>query len=258
MQGSRELPGTSSPVARSLPADLLSAICHDLKEPLAAIVMGAGFLQRSLSTETATALRMVEVIQRAADNMQRRIAFFSEFARLEAGELGLEMSAYEVGPLLESVYELMTAQAKERNVLLSIEPDMSLGALHGDRGRLIQILQLLAACALRVTPEKGAVRLRIVPGPDGSTFFEIQARRCGDGESRPIVAELPKPELAMATGLIALHNGSLAVQRGETEVRMSFCLPPFGPVSATAHDRSRMTDEVPQICNGPCDEEERA
>jgi hypothetical protein len=99
------------------------------------------------------------------------------------------------------------------------------------------------------------VLLRVVPGPDGSTVFVVQARRPVGAGSRTIVAELPKPELAMATGLVALHHGSLVVERGETEVGISFCLPPLAPAPAIAYDRSRATDEEREKGNEPSEEE---
>src|SRR5579864_4930697 len=49
--------------------DLVSIVCHDLKDPLASIVMGAGFLKKGVSAEDTAGRRVVEAISRSAERM---------------------------------------------------------------------------------------------------------------------------------------------------------------------------------------------
>src|ERR1700722_5700784 len=60
--GATMAPGRELPPRR----DLISIICHDLKEPLSSIIMGAAFLKRVLppAEELAPARRVVDAIQR--------------------------------------------------------------------------------------------------------------------------------------------------------------------------------------------------
>src|SRR5687767_7169091 len=67
--------------------DLLSVICHDLKDPLASIVMGAGFLRKVLPQDEASgsARRVVDAIHRSADRMNQVILDFYDLGKIEMG-----------------------------------------------------------------------------------------------------------------------------------------------------------------------------
>ncbi|MGH7272436.1 MAG: hypothetical protein ACREJ3_18560, partial [Polyangiaceae bacterium] len=47
--------------------DLVSIICHDLKDPLASIVMGAGFLRKTVPVADGGARRVIDAIARSSD-----------------------------------------------------------------------------------------------------------------------------------------------------------------------------------------------
>ena len=214
---------TAVHLSRSASGTLLSSVCHDLKEPLASILMGAGFLRKAIPGDDPTVARVVEVIQRAADKMGQRISFFADLARLEANEMRLQRGPCPAGALLEAARQQLVAGAAERQI--SVESDvgeLSLRDVDGDRDRLVQVLQLLGACALRVVPEHGTLVLRALPGASGSVSFRVHAQSPTAPGARAMTAELPKPELAVAAGLIALHGGALAIERDAVSLAMTF------------------------------------
>jgi signal transduction histidine kinase len=191
--------------------DLLSSVCHDLKDPLASIVMGAGFLRRALSPEDESALRVVEAIHRAADRMSQLISSFSDLARLETHELTLEVLPHDIGSLVESAFAAFSAEASAQNVEVSLELESSIPALPCDKVRVLQIVRHLTAAALRVVPERGTII--VAAGPDGSGGARVRviAKRSDAAGARKIGAEPPKPAMALAKGLVELHGGTLAV-----------------------------------------------
>ena len=83
--------------------DLIAVVCHDLKDPLASIVMGAGFLKKTIPTDDAAARRVIEAIARSADRMSRIVTDFHDLAKLEAGNLPLEVRPCDVGAVLQSM-----------------------------------------------------------------------------------------------------------------------------------------------------------
>src|SRR5882672_8085823 len=69
--------------------DLISIVCHDLKDPLASIVMGAGFLRKTVPADDGAARRVVEAIARSTERMGQVIGDFHDLAKLEAGRITL-------------------------------------------------------------------------------------------------------------------------------------------------------------------------
>jgi signal transduction histidine kinase len=204
---------------------LLSSVCHDLKDPLASIVMGAGFLRKTLSPEDAGAHRVVEAIHRAAERMTRLIANFSDLARLQAHELTLDLRSDDVGLGVRTAFEQFLPEATAQQVPLTIEIEAQLPEVPCDRARLVQALRQLATCAFRVVPDGGNIVMRAHEAGAGHVRLEVVARRSAGASTRRIVTEPPKPELAIARGIVELHGATLSVVGDGDALTMSFVLP---------------------------------
>jgi signal transduction histidine kinase len=141
-------------------ADLISIACHDLKDPLASIVMGAGFLKKTVPPDDAPARRVVEAIIRSTDRMSQVIGDFHDLAKLEAGRIVVDLRPWDVGAVLRGAVPSFEAKAKERNV--HFEVDLPAGPLLAvcDRARLVQIVTKLAANAVKFTDAEGRAVLR--------------------------------------------------------------------------------------------------
>ena len=219
-------PGQHADHAEPIPprrsADLLACVCHDLKAPLASIVMGAGFLHRVLPPEDATALRVVDAIRRAAERMDQLVVGFADLARLDMKDIKLETRPHLVGPIVRSAIDDILPHATAESVSLSLQlsPEVSTLLVECDSSRLAQILRQLLACALRVAPDGGKIAMRVGIESPGLVRFGVEA----DQNAR-FGGELPKPHLAIARGLIELHGALLStVSRGNAH-EMSFALP---------------------------------
>jgi signal transduction histidine kinase len=142
-------------------ADLVSIACHDLKDPLASIVMGAGFLKKTIAPDDAAAKRVVEAIVRSTDRMSPVIGDFHDLAKLEAGRIALDVRAWDVVAVLHGALAGFEAKAKERNlefeVRLPAQPTMVLC----DRARLLQVVTKLVANAIKFTNSTDEVPGRV-------------------------------------------------------------------------------------------------
>ena len=103
-------------------ADLISIVCHDLKDPLASIVMGAGFLRKTVSADDGAARRVVEAIARSTERMSQVIGDFHDLAKLEAGRITLDLRPWDVarGPS-GGAFRSFEPKARERGVRLELE-----------------------------------------------------------------------------------------------------------------------------------------
>lgn len=217
--------------------DLLSVICHDLKDPLASIVMGAGFLKKTIAPQELPARRVIDAIARSADRMSQVIADFHDLARLDAGRLVLDRQACDVGSALRTAAASFETAAREASVRLDVElPDDPLFAFC-DRARLVQIVSKLTGNAIRFTPsggsivvrasrEAGSVRVSVtdtgrgIPADRVPTIFDYSAN------ARRTPRDGPGLGLAIVKGLVELHGGRVAVESRVNEgSAFSFSLP---------------------------------
>jgi signal transduction histidine kinase len=204
---------------------LLSSVCHDLKDPLASIVMGAGFLRRTLAPEDAGTRRVVEAIHRAAERMTRLIANFADLARLQAHELTLDVRLDDVAASVQSAFEQFLPEATAQQVPVTLEVEANLPEAPCDRARLVQALRHLGACALRVVPDGGRIVMGASGEGPGQVRVEVAAKRPAGPNTRRIVSDPPKPELAIAQGIVELHGAHLSTLGDGDALTFSFVLP---------------------------------
>jgi signal transduction histidine kinase len=223
--------------------DLMSIVCHDLKDPLASIVMGAGFLRKTPAAEDPTAARVIGAIARSADRMSQLVGDFHDLAKLEEGRLQVERRPCDVVATLRGAIGPMQAQAKERGVSLDFEPTESTEGAGTDAppivalcdgSRLVQAVGKLTGNALKFTPAGGRVTIR-VSRDDGAASVAVQDTGRGIAAERlPTIFDHvanarrtprdgPGLGLAIVRGLVELQGGTVAV-RSRVDEGSSFTL----------------------------------
>jgi signal transduction histidine kinase len=201
--------------------DLVSIVCHDLKDPLASIVMGAGFLKRTIAAEEASARRVVEAIARSADRMNQVVSDFHDLAKIEAGTLGVDARPCDVAGAIEGAVSSFAGVARDRGVTLRFEAIDAPEALC-DRGRVGQIVSKLVGNALKFTEPGGEVQVRVEREGE---HVRVSVRDTGRGipphnlvdifdraaNARRTPRDGPGLGLAIARGLVELQGGTIGV-----------------------------------------------
>jgi signal transduction histidine kinase len=220
--------GERRAVEGGLPAELLDVACHDLKDPLAAIVMGAAFLAKSLPTEdeTVRAHKLVHAIQRSADRLNRIVQNLLDFAKLERGRIVPAKAQHELAAVVEEGAKRLSASAAERNVRIVSDVIEPARHVFCDSERIAQAIVHIGSNAVRYTPEGGevTVRGRFADGTagDGATVtIAIVDQGPGiTGERRDHIFDRyyhmrrsPRDGtglgIAVARGLLLAHGGEL-------------------------------------------------
>src|SRR6266480_3523499 len=101
--------------------DLVSIVCHDLKDPLASIVMGVGFLKRTIPPAESATRRVVDAISRSADRMSHVVSDFHDLAKLQGGFLPIEPRSCDVVATLRGAMAPLEAEAHARAITLTLE-----------------------------------------------------------------------------------------------------------------------------------------
>ena len=163
--------------------DFVANASHELKTPVAAVRALAETLLTALPDDPEAGRRFAERIGREAERLDVLARDLLDLSRVERGPLDIE--PVDLVGLAKEVAGGYADLAAERRVQLSLalQPQLS---LRGDRAQLGLLLSNLLDNALRHTPAKGTVHLRL-DAAEGRAVLEV----ADTGEGIP-AGELPR------------------------------------------------------------------
>jgi signal transduction histidine kinase len=213
--------------------DLLAAVSHDLKNPLAAISLIGVRLQRAGGD--ARAARTAEMLLRAAHHMDDLIVNLQNLARMQTGEPVLALAPTALDEVLRQAVELLGPIAEQRGARLALEL-AHLPVVRCDATQVLRVLSNLIGNAIRFTPAGQAITVSVAAG-DEQVTLTIADR--GPGIPPDHLPHLFEPYwsgwpehgtlglgLAIARGIVQAHGGRIWAEsepgQGST---FSFTLP---------------------------------
>ena len=134
--------------------DLNRALGHDLRTPLATVLVQAQVLRKSSDPAVA---RRAESIVTGARRMAAMLEDLVDLARLESGQLAFDFRAVDLPALIGDLRERLDGVIPIERVELAIEP--ALPPLRADAARLERMLVNLLGNALKYSPADRSVRL---------------------------------------------------------------------------------------------------
>lgn len=137
----------------------LAVLSHELRNPLSPIAAAAQFLQ--LQDLPPTARECVAVIKRNVELESRLIDDLLDISRIVNDKLALSFESVELSGLVGGVVDAFRAEAHNRGIDFVFEAAQQPVFVHGDPARLQQIVWNLVKNALKFTPARGRVQVRI-------------------------------------------------------------------------------------------------
>ena len=139
--------------------EFVAAVGHELRTPMNVILGFNDVLRRELSDDPEQ-LAVVGHIRRSTEHLLQVVNDILDFSQLQAGKLHLHPVDYELQGVLDELQKRHGEKARSKGVGLRIHSDEALPLrLHGDRHRLLQILNNLVDNALKFTAQ-GSVDVR--------------------------------------------------------------------------------------------------
>ncbi|HEY0562539.1 MAG TPA: ATP-binding protein [Methylophilus sp.] len=135
----------------------LSRTSHELRTPLNAILGFAQLLEQDLTTGKQR--DSVSLILGAGQHLLKLINEVLEIARIESGEISLELAPTSVQELLEEAQHYISPIGKIRDIEIKTEIAPDLWAL-ANRQKLLQVVLNLLSNALKYGPVSAVVTLR--------------------------------------------------------------------------------------------------
>lgn len=214
-------------------------IAHDLKTPLTRLRNGAEQALRTAQTPEEYRAALEHMIEES-DGLIRIFNALLTIARLEAGQSGADMAAFDVAEVLQDFGELYEPLAEEQGARLIVDAEAGLSVL-GNRELVGQAVANLIDNALKygLTPDRDR------------NILQVAARRAGDRAEIIIADRGPgvAPEdrgrvldrfvrlegarsrpgsglgLSMALAIARLHGGEMRIEDHEPGLRVVISLP---------------------------------
>ena len=219
-------------LANRAKSDFLAAMSHELRTPLNAIGGYVELMQLGIHGPVSDA--QLAALARVRTNQQHLLRLINDvlaFAKVEAGQLELDLAPFDSADLLDTILPLIAPQAAARRIDFSVDECQHGLEAVGDLERVRQVLLNLVGNAIKFTPPGGTVTLSCRAAGD-CVAFAVRDNGPGIAEEQqrsifdPFVQverRLSNPRegvglgLAISADLAHAMHGTLTVQsaRGE-------------------------------------------
>jgi signal transduction histidine kinase/DNA-binding response OmpR family regulator len=161
-------------------SEFLANMSHELRTPLNSIILLSKLMASNEDDELGEeAVKRVEVIHRAGQDLLRLINDVLDLSKVEAGRMDLHSAPVASSALAEEFRDLFTAPAKDKGLELLIEDAID-AKINVDRDKLSQIVRNLLSNALKFT-RQGSVVLRFERRPEETLPLTVSVRDTGIG-----------------------------------------------------------------------------
>ena len=196
-------------------SDFRANMSHEIRTPLNGIM---GFTDLTLRTPLAAAQREnLQTVYDCAESLSRIIDDILNLARIEAGQLRLELLPFSVSDCLRASIQVIQPEALRKGLDVACQIDESVpDQLVGDGTRLRQILLNLAGNAVKFT-ERGGIRFSLAPGERSADAVELHFIVADTGIG------IPKEKQATIFEPFQQGDGSITRRFGGTGLGLAIC-----------------------------------
>lgn len=230
---------------------VLATLAHELRSPLAAMSHATELL-RLAAGPSDDQRYAVQIVDRQAAAIGRLVDDLLDASRVETGKMAIARVDLDLHEVLARAADAARPRAEQRGLGFRLIAVPGAMPVHGDAGRLGQVLHNLLDNAIKYTPEGGCVWLKATIEGDEAV---VRVEDTGIGiepEALPEIFELFTQEeharplsggglglgLSLVRQIVALHDGTVQVRsegRGkgsEFTVRLPLVRRPAGPETA--------------------------
>ncbi|MBL7131500.1 MAG: GAF domain-containing protein [Candidatus Omnitrophica bacterium] len=160
-------------------SDFVSAVSHELRTPLTSIKGYAALLSAGKLGEISTPVKeRLEKINKHSDGLSQLINNILDISRIESGRVEMKIEDINLKDLLDSLADLFTPQFKEKQIDFRQELPENLNTMPADKNQLQRVFINLIGNALKFTPAKGKITVRI---KKINEFIQIDVEDTGKG-----------------------------------------------------------------------------
>ncbi len=214
---------------------VVAALSHDLRTPLASIRAMIEAIDDGVVTDTETTRRYHRSIRTEVQRLSTLMDDLFELAKLDAGAFPLQREPVELEDVLSDAVEAVRGQAHQAGITISGKIEGPLPAVRIDTRQIHRVLMNLLQNSLRHTPTGGEIVLRATPGMGeaGEPAVVVRVIDGGEGILPQDLSRVFEPTyrgeasrtrrsldttsggglgLAIARGILAAHGGTIWAQ----------------------------------------------
>ena len=136
--------------------DILAVVAHDLRNPLATVLMASSILKESdLGKDN---LLMVDRISRAGARMEKLVQDLLDWSAIESGRLAVDRTKVSVGTVIDDVLDLFAGSVRDARVVVDRPSDETI-ELSCDPSRTNQVFSNLVGNAVKFAPAGTEIRV---------------------------------------------------------------------------------------------------
>ncbi|WP_281298138.1 ATP-binding protein [Flavobacterium limnophilum] len=154
--------------------EFLSSMSHEIRTPLNGILGFTDLLLENSSLDDESK-KQLDYIKISGDILLVIINDILDLAKIESGQITLYEKPFNLSKLIQLIYDTFSSkiQIKEIDFKISIDKKVP-KILNGDSIRVSQILFNLISNAVKFTPVKGKIRLKIKFDKEEEGFYNIK------------------------------------------------------------------------------------
>jgi two-component system CheB/CheR fusion protein len=150
----------------------LAVLGHELRTPLTTLLLRAEMLRRDGAMDPSKLARAAETIERATRVQMQLVDDLLDVSKIVAGKLNVELEPLDLGPIVRAAVEGVSGAAQAKSIQFDVAVDGAIGQIEGDAARLQQVVSNLLTNAIKFTPERGRVSVK-VEATDGCARIQV-------------------------------------------------------------------------------------
>jgi signal transduction histidine kinase/CheY-like chemotaxis protein len=220
----------------------LASMSKELRTPISSLIgLSKALKAENMGPLTDEQRRTMEAVHESGRHLMSLVNDILELAKIESGEMTLEMGRCDVRKVCEAALKETKDQADAKGVRIVSAFDPRADFVRGDELRLLQILATTLATSIRRSPKGARIGFEVIVdarreairfdvSDEGPSLSDDELRRVFSPFSEADAA-LPQHSAGLGVGislvhkLAALHGGGFAVEQREVGHRFSVALP---------------------------------
>lgn len=151
----------------NLRKEFVANVSHELRTPVSVIRGYVETLLEEPAPDAATARQFLATIQKHSRQLEALIEDLLNISALESQQARVEFGPVAVGDVAAAAVEELAAQARAKNIVVSLQFPDDLPFARADRQRLRQVFVNLLGNAIQYTQAGGRVSVNAAPSPHG-------------------------------------------------------------------------------------------
>lgn len=188
-----------------LKSAFLASMSHELRTPLNSIIGFTGIIVQGLSGPiNDEQLKQLTMVQNSSRHLLDLINDVLDLSKIEAKQLELRLSIFDVNNSVDSVVEVISPQADQKGLKIEVGVSSKIGHINSDKRRFEQILFNLINNAIKFT-DKGIIKIE---GNVTDDSFVTHVSDTGIGIKEEDMGKLFNTFQQIETGLSRAHDGT--------------------------------------------------